>query len=294
MIKAGEQQLAPILPSKTVKKPNEHRIVIEYTKGWSALRLHELWEYRDLLYFMVWRDLKARYRQTALGPLWIILQPLVSTALYTLVFGVIAKLPSDGVPYVIYSFVGLMPWGFFGDCVNSGVGGLETNKNLISKVYFPRFVPPLSKMLGNLVDLAISFLILFGLLLYYGIHPNWGVVLIPLFLLVAAMAGLGFGLLFSGLVVKYRDVGTFVGYIMRALMYAAPVVYASSLVPEQYRFLYSLNPVTGIVEGFRWALLDREPPNWTAFAISTVFSFLLLVVGMYVFKRAERNIIDIA
>lgn len=277
-----------------VQGANEHTIVIEYTKGWSALQLRELWEYRDLLYFMVWRDLKARYRQTALGPLWIILQPLVSTALYTIVFGVIAKLPSEGLPYAVYSFVGLMPWGFFQDCVGNGLGGLDQNKGLIAKVYFPRFVPPLSKVVGNLVDLAISFLILFAMLIYYGIRPNWGVLLIPVFLLVSATAGLGFGMLFSGLVVKYRDVGTFVSYIMRALMYAAPVVYSSALVPEQYRFLYSLNPITGAVEGFRWALLGTGEPNWLAFAISAVLSVLLLVAGAYVFKRAERNIVDIA
>lgn len=294
MIKTGERELSQRIPPSLEHIAAENTVIIQPTKGWSSLQLRELWEYRDLLYFMTWRNLQARYRQTALGPLWIVLQPLVSMALYTIVFGVLAKLPSDGIPYPVFSYVGLLPWTFFSDCVSSGIGGLETNKTLISKVYFPRFVPPLSTILSHLVDLGVSFCILLLLLLYYGIRPNWGIVFIPIFLLMAAAVGLGFGMLFSGLVVKYHDVGNFVSYAMRALMYASPVVYASSLVPEQWRFVYSLNPITGVVEGFRWALVGSVQPNWVAFAISAIPAILLLVTGMFVFKRAERNIVDIA
>jgi lipopolysaccharide transport system permease protein len=294
MIKTGERELPSTVPSPINQKKADHSIIIQPSTGWSALHLSELWEYRDLLYFMVWRDLKARYRQTALGPTWIILEPLVSMALYTLVFGVIAKLPSDGVPYTIFAYVGLLPWSFFSDSVAAGVGGLEQNKSLIAKVYFPRLIPPLAKIMGNAVDLLVSFGILILMLIYYGIQPSWGVVFIPLFLLVAAATGLGFGLFFAGFIVKYRDVGNFVSYTMRALMYAAPVVYSSSLVPERFRFWYNLNPMTGVVEGFRWALVGTVEPNWVAFLISCVVAIVMLLAGMFVFRRAERNIVDIA
>lgn len=294
MIKTGERDLPQSFPPAAKSDSAEHITVIQPVKGWSALRLHELWEYRDLLYFMVWRDLKARYRQTALGPLWIILQPLLSMGLYTVVFGMIAKLASDGLPYTVFSYVGLLPWTFFSDAVGSGVTGLEGGKALIAKVYFPRLLLPFSKVIGSLVDLGVSFIILILMLVYYGTRPTWGVVLIPLFLLVAAATGLGFGLLFSGMVVKYRDAGNFIGYAVRAWMYASPVVYSSSLVPANLRFIYGLNPITGVVQGFRWALAGTEPPDWAAFAISCVLSVLLFVAGLYVFKRAERNIVDIA
>lgn len=269
-------------------------IVIEPARGLVPLRLGELWEYRDLLYLMVWRDLKARYRQMALGPLWIIVQPIMSMVIYSIIFGAVAKLPSDGVPYPVFSYVGLLPWSFFAGAVGSSSGSLLGNKELISKVYFPRLLIPLSQILSSLVDLAISLVILLGMLVYYGIRPNWGVLMIPLFLLIAAATGLGVGLWFAGIIVKYRDFGQVAGYLVRIWMYASPVVYSVSLIPSEWRTLYFLNPITGVVEGFRWALIGTGvPPDWTL-AVSSLGVAILLIGGMYVFKRVERSIVDLA
>lgn len=269
-------------------------IIIEPARGWAALRLHELWDYRDLLYFMVWRDLKGRYRQMALGPLWIVLQPLMSMLLYTVVFGMIAKLPSEGQPYAVFTYVALLPWTFFTNAVSSASGSLLGSKDLIAKVYFPRLVVPLASLLSSLVDFGISFLILLVMLVAYGIRPTWGVLLIPVFLLIAAITGLGVGLWFAGVIVRYRDFGQVLGYVVRVWMYAAPVVYSMEIVPERWRTLYRLNPMTGVIEGFRWALLGSSPPpDWTLL-VSALFFLPIFVGGLYYFKRVERNIVDIA
>jgi lipopolysaccharide transport system permease protein len=242
---------------------------------------------------MVWRDLKARYRQMALGPLWIVLQPLVSMVLYTVVFGVIARLPSDGIPYTVFSYLGLLPWTLFAGAVGSGSGSLLGARDIISKVYFPRLLTPLSQIVSSLVDFGISFVILILMLLYYGLQPTWGVLLIPVYLLVATATGLGFGLLFSGVIVRYRDFGQVAGYLVRAWMYASPVVYSITTIPEEWRWVYRLNPMTGVVEGFRWALAGTgAPPDWT-FLASLGIVAVLLVAGLYVFKRSERNIVDL-
>ncbi len=268
-------------------------IVIEPRQGWAALGLGELWEFRDLLYFMVWRDLKARYRQTALGPLWIVLQPLLSMFLYTVVFGLIAKLPSDGVPYTLFSYIGLLPWGFFSGAVSSASSSLLSSKDLISKVYFPRLILPLAAILSSLVDFTISFVILLLMMLYYGLQPTWGVLLIPLFLLLAGAIGLGTGLWFAGLIVRYRDFGQFAGYVVRLWMYATPVVYSISLIPAEWLPLYRLNPMTTVVEGFRWALLGTgQPPDWTL-VMSVLITAPILIGGLFTFRRAERNIVDV-
>lgn len=271
-----------------------HETIIEPARGWSALRLHEILEYRDLLYFMTWRDLHTRYRQTALGPLWILINPLFSIVIYTIIFGVIAKLPSGNVPYQVFTFCALLPWDCFNDAVNSGSSSLLSNRDLISKVYFPRLLLPFSRVLSSLVDFGIAFLILIGMLIYYRITPNFGVILIPLFLLLAIISGLGVGLWFSGIIVKYRDFGQVTGYLVRALMYASPVVYSSELVPAEFRFLYHLNPLANVLEGFRWALLGAPAPDWTMMFISSVIAVLLFASGLYLFRRVERSIVDIA
>lgn len=275
-----------------------HEVVIQPSRGWSALRLHELWEYRDLLYFMTWRDLQARYRQMALGPLWIVIQPLLSMVLYTAIFGQIAKLPSDGKPYAIFTFAALLPWGVFTDAVNAASGSLISNRHLISKVYFPRLLPALSRFLSSLVDFSISFGILIVMLFAYDIQPNWGVVLIPFFLLVAGVLGLAVGFWFAGVIVYYHDFGQVVGIILRFWMYATPVVYSISLVPslipEKWLWLYRLNPMTGVVEGFRWALLGSSPPPDWIFGLSALACLPLMLGALYSFKRVERNIVDVA
>jgi lipopolysaccharide transport system permease protein len=272
-------------------------VLVQPTRGWAALRLAELWDYRDLLYFMVWRDLKARYRQTALGPLWFILQPLMSMVLYSVVFGSIAKLPSDNQPYTVFTYVALLPWSFFSGAVSSGTNSLLGSISLISKVYFPRLIVPLSQLLSSLVDTGISLLVLGLMMLYYGIRPTWGIVLIPVYLALMGAIGLGFGLWFSGVIVRYRDFGQIVGFLVRMLMYLSPVVYASSLIEARipgWLWLYRLNPITVAVEGFRWALLGSgSPPDWTLPAAAAI-TLLTLMGGLFIFKRTERTIVDIA
>jgi lipopolysaccharide transport system permease protein len=290
--------LSSLAQPKSIDKDAPDRsdvtIVIEPARGWVPLRLNELWEYRDLLYFMVWRDLKSRYRQMALGPLWIVVQPLVSMVLYTVIFGLIAKLPSDGLPYPVFCYTALLPWGFFSSAFANASGSLFGSKELISKVYFPRLIVPLSQTIGNLIDFGISFLILIGLMVYYRIAPTWGLVLLPVFILVAALTGLGTGLLFAGPIVRYRDFGQVAGYLMRMWMYATPVVYSISIIPEQWRWLYRLNPMTGVIEGFRWALLGTGQPPDSSFVASGAVVLVLFVAGLYQFKRAEHSIVDIA
>src|SRR5258708_9792905 len=213
--------LSPAIDKKSVSddpdssKPDK-TVVIERARGWSALQLGEIWEYRDLLYFMIVRDLKTRYRQTALGPLWIIINPLFSMVIYTVVFGIIAKLPSGNSPYPVFAYTALLPWDFFSDAVGSGTSSLFANRQLISKVYFPRFLLPLSQIASSLLDFLITFVILLGMMVYYQVKPTIGVLFLPLFLLIAAMTGLAFGLWFSGIIVKYRDFGNFSGYLLRA------------------------------------------------------------------------------
>lgn len=284
----------PVRLAKSRPALAEHTTVIRPSPGWVPLDLSELWEYRDLLYFMVWRDLKTRYRQMALGPLWIVMQPLLSMVIYSVIFGLVAKLPSDGVPYPVFSYVGLLPWTFFAGAIGSTSGSLLNSKELIAKVYFPRLLIPLSQIVSSLVDFAISLIILFGMLVFYGIRPNWGIVMLPVFLLIAAATGLGVGLWFAGVIVKFRDFGQIAGYLVRVWMYASPVVYSATLIPPEWRALYSLNPMTGVVEGFRWALLGTgSGPGWTM-AVSGVAVLVVLVGGLYTFKRAERSIVDVA
>ena len=272
----------------------QQEIIIQPTSGWASLRLGEIWAYRDLLFFMVWRDLKGRYRQTALGPVWFILQPLMSMVLYSVIFGWIAKLPSDNQPYAVFTYVALLPWDFFSDAVSSGTNSLLGSMSLISKVYFPRLIVPLSQLISSLVDFGISLVVLIGMMIFYHIQPTWGIVLLPFYLMLAAMTGLGIGLWFSGIIVRFRDFGQVVGFLVRVLMYSAPVVYSSSLVPAQWRTLYDLNPISAVVDGFRWALLGTGiQPDWKL-AVTSIFVVLLFVGGLYNFKRVERNIVDVA
>lgn len=266
--------------------------VIEAARGLSALRLREVWEYKDLLYLFVWRDLKTRYRQTALGPLWVLINPLVSMILYTILFGGIAKLPSDGKPYAIFSYAALLPWTFLNSCVGSGSGSLQGSTALISKVYFPRLLIPLSQIIGALIDFGVSFLFLIVLMVYFGVTPTWGLALIPVYLLVTAGLGLGVGLWMSGIIVRFRDFGSLIGYGLRVWMYASPVVYSSTLVPQQWQGLYQANPMTSVIEGFRWALLGTAQPPFWALGVAIAITLPILATGMYHFKHVERTIID--
>lgn len=269
------------------------RIVIRPSHGWGRLDLHEVWEYRELVYFMLWRDLKGRYRQTALGPLWVIIQPLTTMILYSIIFGVVAKLPSEGFPYPIFIYTALLPWSFFAGAAALSANSLVADMHLISKVYYPRLVGPIAAILASLMDFLISFAILLGMMLYYGIMPTWTVLIVPLYLVLAGATGLAIGLWFASWIAHYRDVAKLLGYILQGWMYASPVVYSISVVPNQWRTLYRLNPMVGVVEGFRWALLGTgRPPDWTLL-LSAVLAIPVLIFGAYYFRHTERTIVDV-
>lgn len=272
-------------------------VVIQPTRGWASLQLRAVWQYRELLYFLVWRDLKVRYKQTALGVAWIALQPLLSTVVFTLLFGGLLKVPSDGAPYALFALAALVPWQYFAGSLTRSSTSLVSSANLITKVYFPRLVIPISGVLSGLVDFAVTFVILAVLMVIYGVAPTWAALLLPAFLLLALVTALGFGMWLSALNVQYRDVNYLVPFLVQIWMYATPVVYGSTLIPERFRFLLALNPMTGVVEGFRWALLGRRLASahvpGPLFIVSSAIALLVLISGAVFFRRTERAFADI-
>ena len=271
----------------------EPTVVIEPRKGLVHLDLKAIWEYRELLYFLVWRDLKVRYKQTVIGAGWAILQPLMTMAIFTAVFGIFAKIPSDGIPYPIFAYSALLPWNLFANSLTRGGTSIVGNAQLISKIYFPRLLLPLSGILSPIVDFAISFVILVIMMIWFGILPSWGVFALPLFLLLALLTALAVGLWLSALNVRYRDVGHTIPFLVQLWMFASPVAYPVSLVPEKWRMLYSLNPMAGVIEGFRWALLGQESPDFGVILISSVMVLALLLPGIVYFKYTERTFADV-
>lgn len=272
-------------------------IIIEPTRGWTSLQLRAVWQYRELLYFLVWRDLKVRYKQTLLGAAWIVLQPVVSMVVFSVLFGGLLKVPSGGVPYPIFAYAALLPWNYFSGSLSRSSQSLVGSAHLITKVYFPRLIIPISGVLSGLVDFAIAFLVLVAMMVYYAIAPTPAVVLLPAFLLLALVTALGFGLWLSALNVRYRDVNYLVPYLVQIWMYVTPVVYGTTLIPERFRFLLALNPMTGVVEGFRWALLGRHladaAPPGPILAVSIAVSLVVLVSGAVFFRNTERTFADI-
>jgi lipopolysaccharide transport system permease protein len=258
-----------------------------------GLRLGELWAYRELLYFLVWRDIKVRYKQTALGAAWAIIQPLLTMVVFTLFFGTLAQVPSDGIPYPLFSFAGLVPWTLFAYSLTESSGSLVSNQNLITKVYFPRLIIPLASVLSGLVDFAISFGVLLLLMLYYGVVPTVFVWTVPLFVLFAIVAALSVGIWLSALNVEFRDVRYTIPFLTQLWMFVTPLAYASSLVPARWRIVYGLNPMAGVVEGFRWALLGRTAAPGPLLGASVSVVVLLLVGGIYYFRRMERTFADV-
>jgi lipopolysaccharide transport system permease protein len=268
-------------------------IVIKSSRGWSSLGLRDVWEYRELLYFLVWREVKGRYRQMAFGPLWIIIQPLIQMVIFSVVFGNFAKLPSEGVPYPIFTYAALLPWQFFANSTRRSGRSLLDQIHVISKVYFPRLVIPLSSIFAAFVDFIASFLVLIGMMVFYRVTLSWAVLTLPLFLLLAAATALGIGLWLSALAVKFRDVAIGLDHAITVWQYVTPVAYSSTLIPEQWRSLYRLNPLANVVDGFRWALLGAgQSPDWTT-ALSTSLVLVLLVAGAFYFRRTERTIVDL-
>ena len=271
----------------------EPTVVIEPRKSLLHLDLKAIWEYRELLFFLVWRDLKVRYRQTIIGIGWVVLQPLMTMALFTAVFGNFAKIPSDGVPYPIFTYSALLPWNLFATSLTRGTESVVGNAQLISKIYFPRLLLPISGILSPTVDFAISFVILAVRMIWFRTLPTWGVLALPFFLILALLTALAVGLWLSALNVRYRDVGHTIPFLVQLWMFASPVAYPVSLVPERWRVLYSLNPMAGVIEGFRWALLGKESPDFEVIVISSMMVTTLLISGVVFFKHTERTFADV-
>ena len=267
-------------------------IKIEPANAWPSIGLGELWDYRELLYFLTWRDLKVRYKQTALGAAWAIIQPLFMMLVFSLFFGRLAGVPSDGIPYPLFTFCALLPWQLFANSLTECSNSLVRNQNLITKVYFPRLVVPLSAVLGGLVDFAISFLILLVMLPFYGVVPGWQIVALPLFIVLAIMTAMAVGLWLSALNVQYRDVRYTINFLVQFWLFATPVAYPSSIIPARWRVLYGLNPMVGVVEGFRWSILGKPESPGALVLVSTVVVLTLLVGGMFYFRRMEQHFAD--
>ncbi|MDQ2741573.1 MAG: ABC transporter permease [Chloroflexota bacterium] len=267
--------------------------VIEATPGWAALRLGDLWRYRELLYLLTWRDVKVRYKQAVLGSGWAIIQPVVTMIVFTLIFGRIAHLPSDGIPYPLFTFAALLPWTYFSYVLAQAGSSLVYNAGMLSKVYFPRLILPVSAALAGLVDLAISFLVLIVMMVYFGVHPHAGLLLLPLFLLFAAAAALSVGIWLAALNVRYRDVKYVIPFLTQIWLYASPVAYSARLVSGKLAFVYSLNPMAGVIEGFRWSLLGVGSVSILALAPSLVVTTVLLVSGLLYFRRSEQTFADV-
>jgi lipopolysaccharide transport system permease protein len=268
-------------------------LLITPANRWIPLNLSELWEYRELLYFLVWRDIKVRYKQTALGAAWAVMQPLFMMLVFSLFFGRLAKVPSDGIPYPVFAFCALIPWQLFANALTESSNSLIGNQNLITKVYFPRLVIPLAAVLSGLVDFAIAFVILIGMMLYFGIVPGWSILVLPGFVLLAILTALAVGLWLSALNVQYRDVRYTMSFLIQFWLFATPVAYPSSLVPENWRAFYGINPMAGVVEGFRWALLGKTSPPGAMLWVSVVVVTILLIGGLYYFRRMEQQFADI-
>lgn len=258
-----------------------------------SLKLREFYEYYELIYFLIWRDIKVRYKQTALGVMWVVLQPILTMGVFTIFFGNLAKIPSDGVPYPIFSFTALVPWQLFANALTNSSNSLVNSRDLITKVYFPRLIIPVSSILGGVVDFAIAFLVLMLMMLYYGIMPTSAVFMLPFFIILAIATALAVSLWLSSLNVMYRDVRYTIPFLTQFWLFVTPIAYPSSLVPEKWRFLYGLNPMAGVVEGFRWALLGKSDQDWSMVVVSSVVVLILLVGGLIYFRRMEKSFADV-
>lgn len=279
--------------SNTFLETEKPYLLIEPTRGWSALNVKELWQFRDLLTTLATRDVKLRYRQTALGAIWVILQPLLAAGIFAVVFGKVAKLPSDGVPYFLFAYAGLLGWNVFNSTLTKVSSCLIQNSSLVSKVFFPRLVLPLSSVFSSLVDFGVAFAMMIVLMVIYGVVPGAGLLLLPVWLLLTLLLALGIGLYASALMVSYRDVQYVLPVLTQFLLYASPVAYAISAVPGKLRFLYFLNPLSGLLEGFRWSLLGRGTLDARSMGYAALVSVGIFIGGAFAFKRMERKFADV-
>jgi len=268
-------------------------IDIRPSRSWVPINLKDLWIYRELLYFLTWREIKVRYKQTILGFAWAIIQPFFMMVVFTLFFGNLAKVPSEGIPYPLFNYAALLPWTLFAEGLTRSSNSLVQDANLVRKIYFPKLVMPLSGVLSPVVDFAIAFTILIGMMFYYGYSPTVNILWLPLFILLAVATALGTGLWLSALNIKYRDIRYVIPFIIQIWMFASPVVYSSNLLPQQFQLIYALNPMSGVIEGFRWALLGTEPPG-AMIAVSACIVFLLVVTGAYYFRHSEKTFADVS
>jgi lipopolysaccharide transport system permease protein len=282
----------PVIPASS---PAEEPPVISIrpSRGWVSINWRELWEYRELLYFLTWRDLKVRYKQTVLGVAWAVIQPFFTMVVFSIFFGQLAGMPSDGIPYPVFTYCALLPWQLFASVLGQSSSSVVTNERLISKVYFPRLIVPISTVLAGLVDFAIAFVVLLGMMLFYGIVPTWAILTLPLFLLMAVATALGVGLWLSALNVEYRDIRYVIPFLIQFWLFATPVAYPSSIVPEPWRAVYGLNPMAGVVEGFRWSLLGQTSSPGPLLVVSIITTLLLLASGLYYYRRVEKTFADV-
>jgi lipopolysaccharide transport system permease protein len=267
--------------------------VIEPRSGWRFIDLRELWEYRDLFYFLVWRDIKVRYAQSILGIGWAIIQPVFSMIVFTIVFGKLAKISSDGVPYAIFSFAALVPWTYFSNSLTDTTGSLIASPDLLTKVYFPRLIIPTTPVLSKLVDFGISLLLLFVLMIWFNTSPTIWASTLPLLIILMMLTAAGLGMWLTALAIQYRDIKYGMSFGVRLLMYAAPVVYPASLIPQKYRLLYSLNPMAGVIEGFRAALLGTRPMPWDMIVTGSIAALVIAISGALYFRRMQHIFADV-
>ncbi|MGA9349232.1 MAG: ABC transporter permease [Anaerolineae bacterium] len=292
---AGEQvdQAQSTIDKRNLPGPTLPVTIIRPSRGWVPLRFRELWEYRELLYFLTWRDIKVRYKQTVLGAAWAIIQPFFTMVVFSLFFGKLARMPSDDIPYPVFSYAALVPWTFFANGLSQSSTSLVASANLIQKVYFPRLVIPISSVISGAVDFVLAFVVLLGMMLYFGTAPTWNVIWLPLLLLLALVTSLGVGLWLTAMNVQFRDVRYAVPFLVQAWMFATPIAYPSSLLDEPWRTLYGINPMAGVVEGFRWALLGTETAPGPIILVSALVAVGLLISGTYYFRRMERTFADV-
>jgi lipopolysaccharide transport system permease protein len=268
-------------------------IRIEPARGWISLKLYELWEYRELIYFLIWRDIKVRYKQTTLGVAWAVIQPVVTMIIFSLFFGRLAKIPSDGVPYPLFNLAALVPWNLFSNGLSQVSNSLVDSSNLIKKVYFPRLAVPIGALLSGVVDFALAFAVLLAMMFYYGLHPTGNLVFLPLLILLALVTCLGAGLWLSALNVQYRDVRYVVPFMIQLWLFASPIVYPSSMLAEPWRTVYGINPMVGVIEGYRWALLGTNTAPGPIIFISSLAALSLLISGAFYFRRMEKTFADV-
>ena len=277
-----------------ISQTDSSTIILKPPSGWTALNLGDLWRYRELIYFMTWRDLKVRYKQTLLGASWAILKPFMTMVVFSIFFGNLAKVPSDGLPYPIFSYTALLPWELFVTALTVASRSLVLNSNMITKIYFPRIILPISSILGGVVDFFIALLVLVGMMFYYKVSPGPEIWTLPLFLLMAIIAAIGVSLWLSAMNVKYRDIGYITPFLTQFWLFITPIAYPASLVPDKYRIFFALNPMTGVVDGFRWALLGNQQsaPN-SMWIVSSLIAVIILITGLFYFRRMERHFADL-